>query len=67
MVELTGFGAACLAGLAVNFWKDQDDITSYWKIDKTFTPLMPKDQVAILKSKWKKAIACAQEWEDKPL
>lgn len=61
--ELTAFGAACLAGLAVGFWKNQEDITSHWNIEKTFIPMMTKDQVHALKSKWKQAIDCAQKWE----
>jgi glycerol kinase len=63
--ELTAYGAAYLAGLAVGFWKNQEDIASHWQMERTFMPMMPKEQVFELKSKWKKAVECAQKWEGK--
>lgn len=65
--ELTACGVAFLAGLAVGFWKDLDDISMHWKTEKTFIPMMSKDAVFSLKSKWKKAVECVQEWEEYPL
>lgn len=63
--ELTAFGAAFLAGLAVGFWKDQQEIASYWKEDRRFNPAMSQTDVSKLRSKWEKAIQCAQEWEER--
>jgi|SRR5579862_271299 len=63
--ELTAYGAAYLAGLAVGFWKNQEDIASHWQRERTFTPLMAKEQAYALKSHWKKAVACAEMWEKK--
>ena len=34
--ETTALGAAFLAGLAVGFWKDEDELKSIWEEDKTF-------------------------------
>ena len=62
MTELTALGAAFLAGLAVGFWKDLNEIRSYWQRDKTFEPRMPQDQVRRLMSNWQKAVRCAQQW-----
>ncbi len=63
--ECTALGAAYLAGLAVKFWKDQEEIASYWKAEKKFSGQMPLKQVSKLRSQWKKAIECAQVWEEK--
>ncbi|HEX6191053.1 MAG TPA: glycerol kinase GlpK, partial [Chitinophagaceae bacterium] len=40
VTETTALGAAYLAGLAVGFWKDVDELQQYWQMDKTFTPQM---------------------------
>ncbi len=63
--ELTALGAAFLAGLAVKFWKNKEEIAAYWKMDRQFDPQMPQEQVLKLRSKWKRAIECAQMWEDR--
>lgn len=34
-------GAAYLAGLAVGYWKDKEEVVKNWEIDKTFTPDIP--------------------------
>ncbi|MGB2397731.1 MAG: glycerol kinase GlpK [Flavobacteriaceae bacterium] len=36
--ETTALGAAFFAGLAVGFWKDENELKSIWKEDRTFTP-----------------------------
>jgi len=64
MVELTAFGGAFLAGLAVGFWKELKEVSSFWKEDLTFVPQMSSKRVGQLKEKWNKAIECAQVWED---
>ena len=38
ITETTALGAAYLAGLAVGYWKDLDEIRSQWQIDREFTP-----------------------------
>ncbi len=63
ITELTAQGAAYLAGLAVGFWKDFDEISSLWKEDHRFVPKMPREHVQELRHKWNKAIQCAQMWE----
>ena len=58
-IETTALGAAYLAGLAVGFWKDKDDIRSNWALERTFAPVMePKDRNRRLKG-WKKAVRAA--------
>lgn len=63
--ESTALGAAFLAGLAVKFWKNESEIATHWKADREFVPQMPQEKVAKLRKEWKKAIKCAQMWEDK--
>jgi glycerol kinase len=65
LTETTAMGAAFLAGLAVKFWKNEQEIAEYWKIDREFRPQMPAEKVAALRLKWKKAIECARAWEEK--
>ena len=58
-IETTALGAAYLAGLAVGFWKDKDDIRSNWALERTFAPVMePTDRDRRLKG-WKKAVRAA--------
>lgn len=54
--ETTALGAAYLAGLAVGFWKDRQEIASHWQLDRTFTPAMPTDERDALYNGWKKAV-----------
>ena len=65
MTETTAMGAAFLAGLAVKFWKDQKEISDYWKVDRQFKPQMAPEKVEALRKKWQKAIECARAWEEK--
>ena len=37
-VETTAMGAAYLAGLAVGYWKDKEDVKQNWDIDRVFQP-----------------------------
>lgn len=63
-VETTALGAAYLAGLAVGYWKDTDEIKDLWSIDQTFAPKMAQEQVDALKKGWKRAIDTTQYWAD---
>ena len=54
--ETTALGAAYLAGLAVGYWKSQEEIASQWAIDRSFEPEMSEDKRAQLYTGWKKAI-----------
>lgn len=57
IVETTALGAAYLAGLAVGFYKDKDEIASQWKIDKEFEPDMIEGVRQEKYEGWKKAIS----------
>jgi glycerol kinase len=57
ITETTAMGAAFLAGLAVGFWKNQDEIQNLWQVEKHFTPNMNTDKRTELLNGWKKAIS----------
>ncbi len=61
-IETTALGAAYLAGLAVGYWKDRDEIAGNWQIDRRFTPQMETERRETLKKGWKRAVRCALAW-----
>ena len=46
VIETTAMGAAFLAGLAVGFWNDVQEIQKVWQTEKVFQPSMAADEVA---------------------
>lgn len=54
--ETTALGAAYLAGLAVGFWKNQEEIKTQWAIDHAFKPEMDEALRTKLYDGWKKAV-----------
>lgn len=65
VIETTALGAAYLAGLAVGYWKDKDEISQKWQLDREFSPEMALDDRSKLYKGWKKAVTRAFDWEDK--
>ncbi|MGM0545393.1 MAG: glycerol kinase GlpK [Bacteroidota bacterium] len=61
-LETTALGAAYLAGLAVGYWEDQEEINRQWKKDKTFTPEKSEEKVNDLKTGWQRALKTAMHW-----
>ena len=62
VTETTALGAACLAGLAVGFWKNIGELEELWQRQKTFTPVMDAAEVKELKRNWRKAVDRAKGW-----
>ena len=56
VVEITSLGAAYLAGLAVGFWKNTDEIKRCWAVDKVFHPEMPNKTAIRLYKGWREAV-----------
>lgn len=63
VTETTALGAAYLAGLAVGFWKDRNEVKASWKADRIFEPTKSADEVAHRRSRWSEALKRAREWE----
>ncbi len=61
--ETTALGAAYLAGLAVGFWRDREEIATHWEAERTFTPAMDREEAAELLGRWTKALGRAKGWE----
>jgi glycerol kinase len=61
--ETTALGAAYLAGLAVGFWKDQQEIAIQWSIDHSFEPTMIEEVRETLYKGWKKAVFAAMAFK----
>ncbi len=63
ITETTALGAAYLAGLAVGYWKDKEEIAKSWYASENFKPKSEKDHIEKLYSGWKKAIKRVSGWE----
>lgn len=61
-IESTALGAAYLAGLAVGYWEDFQDISKNYGIDKTFAPDMDESTRDTMLKGWKKAVSYAFDW-----
>lgn len=60
--ETTALGAAYLAGLAVGFWKSQDEISQIWRSGGVFEPRMSPGERDALVSGWRRAVERAKGW-----
>ena len=62
--ETTALGAAYLAGLAVGYWQDSNDVINNWKLDREFKPKMSEAERDAKYHRWQKAISRSLDWED---
>ncbi|MFS8639635.1 MAG: glycerol kinase GlpK [Symbiobacteriaceae bacterium] len=62
--ETTALGAAYLAGLAVGFWKNREEIEQFWQRDQRFEPAMDEATRERLYAGWKRAVERAKAWEE---
>jgi len=63
--ETTALGAACLAGITVGFWKDNDDVISRWQRYAVFEPEMAAaDKREKLVAGWHKAVSRSRDWAE---
>ena len=56
VTETTARGAAYLAGLAVGYWKDLDEIKDQWEADRSFEPMMQQTDADASVTAWREAI-----------
>jgi len=62
VAETTALGAAYLAGLAVGFWRDLDDVAANWVLDRRFDPAMAAERRADLRGGWLRAVERSLAW-----
>jgi len=63
VTESTALGAGYLAGLAVGYWKSQEQIAMQGGVDRRFEPSMSADRAAALRERWGAALERAKGWE----
>ncbi|MFC4738334.1 glycerol kinase GlpK [Bacillus daqingensis] len=54
--ETTALGAAYLAGIAVGFWKNKEEVIEQWSVERSFTPNMAEEERKDLYDGWKTAV-----------
>lgn len=64
-VETTAMGAAYLAGLAVGYWKNKEEVLQNWAVDQTFTPSIDLQKREGMIEGWNRAVACSYGWAKK--
>jgi len=64
VLETTALGAAYLAGLAVGFWENKDEIKQKWVLDQEFTPNMSEEERSKKYAGWLKAVERSKNWEE---
>lgn len=63
IAETTALGAAYLAGLAVGFWANEDEVKTKWAIDGEYNPDMKSEDRDALYAGWEKAVKRSMDWE----
>ena len=63
-IETTALGAAYLAGLAVGYWRDREEIRENWELSKEFAPAMEEPVRRDKLRGWEKAVKCALLWAE---
>ncbi|WP_406944881.1 glycerol kinase GlpK [Halobacillus sp. SY10] len=61
--ETTALGAAFLAGLAVGYWKDKEEIKQQSENDRTFTVEMSEEEQQSLYKGWQKAVEATRQFK----
>ena len=64
IIETTALGAAYLAGLAVGYWKDMEEIQKQWQVDRVFEPVMKEEDRNQLSKGWQRAVKAAKVWAE---
>lgn len=62
-IETTAMGAAYLAGLAVGFWADKNELKAKYKVSRRFLPEMAVETREKLYKGWQRAVTRARDWE----
>jgi glycerol kinase len=62
ITETTALGAAYLAGLAVNYWSNINEVKQQWQMDRTFSPKLKADETYSLIKGWHRAVKASKAW-----
>lgn len=62
VVELTALGACYMAGLAVGFWKNIDEIKEFNEVEKYFEPIMEDEERDKKMKRWHEAVKYSMNW-----
>lgn len=63
VTETTALGAAYLAGLAVGYWENEDELAQLWQVERVFEPTMSEDARQHKLARWHRAVERARDWE----
>jgi glycerol kinase len=63
VIETSALGAAYLAGLAVGYWTNKEEVSENWAISRIFEPKMTDDKVKELIEGWHDAVQRSMGWE----
>jgi glycerol kinase len=63
-VETTALGAACLAGLAIGFWKSREEIAARWVVDRRFEPQRSASEMQEVQGHWQRAVQRSMRWAE---
>jgi glycerol kinase len=64
ITETTALGAAYMAGLAVNYWSNINEVKQQWQMDRTFSPQIKASETDSLIKGWHRAVNAAKAWAD---
>jgi glycerol kinase len=62
VTETTALGAACLAGLALDFWSSSEEMAAQWQAERRFEPAMRSERRSELTERWSRAVDRARSW-----
>ena len=64
ITETTALGAAYLAGIAVGFWRSQDEVAAQWHRERRFDPDMSDEERSDRLDQWHRAVERARAWAE---
>jgi glycerol kinase len=56
VIETTALGAAYLAGLAVGTYRNRDELSAQWQVERRFEPTLPRERAAEMMANWERAV-----------
>lgn len=62
VTETTALGAAYLAGLAVGYWKNKDEVSENWAVSRSFIPNMSEEKKKLFMKGWHEAVKRSMGW-----